>query len=361
MHHRHLSTGYPPRNVFNGVSSGLLLVLVSALLISSVAATQIRSTNNSQLVGIDRQRRDGGITCPEFRPFVCYVYEELGQDYPAWLKKVGDDSDADKMKCATCAVEKFKECRSTDSFTANIAAGLDKNPYDVFDPLQPKYCPKGGRQAGEKCDPLHLCLPDPKAIDPQGTPPYYTLRRALSGPYASLKSEEETIDLLASLKVPESPAGQTSVDKEKAETQQGARVKRQGSALPDVSYPRCIKTDGLPADQKAIVQADELLDCDKNPFYKELGNESLTVTKLPLCTEVDPNQKFCLSTEDDDKTLMVIIVVAVVGTVLLIVGAVGLWLWVRSRRQKREKKEPVNSPKSQGTKNNSDEEEKSAE
>ncbi|CAJ0576714.1 unnamed protein product, partial [Mesorhabditis spiculigera] len=213
MHHRHLSTGYPPRNVFNGVSSGLLLVLVSALLISSVAATQIRSTNNSQLVGIDRQPRDGGITCPEFRPFVCYVYEELGQDYPAWLKKVGDDSDADKMK----------------------------------------------------------------------------------------------------------------------------------------------------ADQKAIVQADELLDCDKNPFYKELGNESLTVTKLQLCTEVDPNQKFCLSTEDDDKTLMVIIVVAVVGTVLLIVGAVGLWLWVRSRRQKREKKEPVNSPKSQGTKNNSGEDEKSAE
>ncbi|CAJ0564533.1 unnamed protein product, partial [Mesorhabditis spiculigera] len=179
---------------------------------------------------------------------------------------------------------------------------LENNPYDVFDPLQPKYCPKGGRQAGEKCDPMHLCMPNPQDIDPKGSPPYYALRRALSGPYASLKSEEETIDLWQSLKVPETPAEQTSVDKEKAEAQHADRVKRQSSTLPAVSYPRCIKTDGLPADQKAIVEADELLDCDRNPFYKELGHESLTVTKLPLCTEVDPNQKFCRTSADSQST-----------------------------------------------------------
>ncbi|CAJ0564520.1 unnamed protein product, partial [Mesorhabditis spiculigera] len=210
-------------------------MLVSALLISSIVATPIGSATDSQLAGIDRQRRDGDTKCPEFRPFVCYVYEALGQDYPAWLKKVGDDSDEDNMKCATCSVEKFKECLGTATFIADIAAA--------------------------------------------------------------------------------------------------------------VSYPRCIKTDGLPADQKAVVQADELLDCDKNPFYKELGHESLSVTKLPLCSDVDPNQKFCLSTEGDGKLLTVIIIVVAIVVVVLIVG-IAAFMWRRSRREKPEKSKP-HTPKKQ--------------
>ncbi|CAJ0577394.1 unnamed protein product, partial [Mesorhabditis spiculigera] len=288
-------------------------MLVSALLISSIVATPIGSATDSQLVGIDRQRRDGDTKCPNDRPFVCYVYEALGQDYPAWLKKVGDGSDEDDMKCAACSVEKLKECLTTASFTANNAAEALYFPFN----LCTREMLASGLCEGKS---LHIEAYMPKSIphttqyflqcdagfviphDPKGTPPYYALRRALSGPYASLKSEEETIDLWQSLKVPETPAEQTSVDKEKAEAQHEDRVKRQSSALPAVSYPRCIKIDGLPADQKAIVQADELLDCDKNPFYKELGHESLTVTKLPLCTEVDPNQKFCRTSADSQST-----------------------------------------------------------
>ncbi|CAJ0577370.1 unnamed protein product, partial [Mesorhabditis spiculigera] len=244
----------------------------------NLRALPAMSGNDSRLAGIGRQRRDAstpvGIgACPGFRPFVCYSFDERAQDYPPWLQTTDTQKEADK--CSSCNVAAVTEC-------------YDETLYFPFN-----LCTREMLASG-------LC--EGKSLDPKGSPPYYALRRALSGPYASLKSEEETIDLWQSLKVPETPAEQTSVDKEKAEAQHADRVKRQSSTLPAVSYPRCIKTDGLPADQKAIVEADELLDCDRNPFYKELGHESLTVTKLPLCTEVDPNQKFCRTSADSQST-----------------------------------------------------------
>ncbi|CAJ0574201.1 unnamed protein product, partial [Mesorhabditis spiculigera] len=403
-------------------------MVIFALLTSLVVASPSRSAIDSQFVGFRRHRRDAAATCVLNRPFLCYVFDELVQEYPDWLKT--DDPQKERTKCSPCAVADLEECwfglfyfpfnlctremvasgqcegknlsginYSPESiphttqyflqcdagfvipqfvFAAHAAdddvqetcipslqlaagylqtdpTGLDKNPYDVFDPLQPNYCPKGGRQAGEKCNPLHICMPDPKAIkfflggstvikkaaecdeqcvfprsdgqylpescvllditDPRDTPPYYTLRRALSGPYATLMSEEETIDLLESLRaqkqVSEGPAEQpvdpskseeTSRVEENPQRQHGGRVKRQGSSLRPVSYPRCIKTDGLPEDQKAIVKADGLLDCEQNPFYKELGLESLTVTKFPLCSAVDANKKFCRTSAASQPT-----------------------------------------------------------
>ncbi|CAJ0564389.1 unnamed protein product, partial [Mesorhabditis spiculigera] len=99
MHHKLKPAGYPLRNIFNGASSSLLLMLVSAVLISSVVATSLRkSSNYARLAGIDRHRRDGDKRCPNDRPFVCYVFDELHQEYPAWLKQRGDDSDEDQLK-----------------------------------------------------------------------------------------------------------------------------------------------------------------------------------------------------------------------------------------------------------------------
>ncbi|CAJ0574221.1 unnamed protein product, partial [Mesorhabditis spiculigera] len=61
-------------------------------------AAPIRLANGTQLPDIDRHRRDSNKRCPSNRPFVCYVFDELTQDYPPWLRQNGDDTIEDEMK-----------------------------------------------------------------------------------------------------------------------------------------------------------------------------------------------------------------------------------------------------------------------
>ncbi|CAJ0585994.1 unnamed protein product, partial [Mesorhabditis spiculigera] len=119
-------------------------------------------------------------------------------------------------------------------------------PYDVHDPLNFKYCGKGGRPPGDTCEPLPICKKDGTSPDsmtqevieasdcdnecdyrygatqegcvyldisnPGGTIPYFTARRALSGPYAVFMDEEETLMLGAVEEEPAStPKGRTIV------------------------------------------------------------------------------------------------------------------------------------------------------
>ncbi|CAJ0566639.1 unnamed protein product, partial [Mesorhabditis spiculigera] len=247
---------------------------------------------------------------------------------------------------------------------------LGDNKYDVFDPMAPKYCPKGGRQSDVN--------------DPTGTPPYYSLRRALSGPYATLMSEEETINYLVNLRPkndsqpsipnqPETPEDDTGNSTEPTNSEKKlrwkrsdrrSRQKRQGTPLPSVIYPRCIKTDRLPEDQGAIVEADELLDCAKNPFYKQFGIMALTVSKLLPCSEVDQNQKFCVVTrqtaapvlppttvtpeEPEQLGLFLGIGAAALIAVLVVVGVVYV---LKSGGRKKAEESPAADPKSESSDN----------
>ncbi|CAJ0563862.1 unnamed protein product, partial [Mesorhabditis spiculigera] len=214
---------------------------------------ECKSSNYARLAGIDRHRRDGDKRCPNDRPFVCYVFDELHQEYPAWLKQRGDDSDEDQLKCGPCTVKKSQPCQDPLPLSSNLVLG--RRPR--VDNCHPKFC--------------------------------------------------------------------TSADKENPQLQHGLRVKRQGSSLPSVSYPRCIKTDGLPEDQKAIVQTDGLLDCEKNPFYTELGLESLTVAKLQLCSAVDPDKI--------DRDLPMVVACSVNG---LMVIAIALAWYIRFGRPEKD-------------------------
>ncbi|CAJ0564374.1 unnamed protein product, partial [Mesorhabditis spiculigera] len=208
-----------------------------------VGASPIRSANESQPDDLNRLRRAVTEACLGARPFVCYSFDKLGQDYPAWLQT--SDAQKESNKCSSCDVTLGKECY--------VGEVLNADP------------PHGKRLKCDECRP-QFCEAD----------------------------KMPAADCVAPVKTPG--------DKANPQLQHGGRVKRQGSSLPTVSYPRCIKTDGLPEDQKAIVKADGLLDCERNPFYKELGLESLTVTKLPLCSGVDSNKKFCQSVVATEPT-----------------------------------------------------------
>ncbi|CAJ0577033.1 unnamed protein product, partial [Mesorhabditis spiculigera] len=252
---------YPPNQpvyhhlgISNSFSTGVLRKIGFVLLIVALVAVAARKSwiepQNGHISRPSRYGRDASVECPSDRPFVCDALDELGQEYPPWLKKDGGKQDFAKKK------------------------------------LRWKRSDKRSRQ------------------------------------------------------------------------------KRQGTPLPSVIYPRCIKTDGLPEGQRAIVEADELLDCAKNPFYKQFGAMALTVSKLPPCSDVDQNQKFCVVTrqtatptlppttvtpeEPEQLGLFLGIGAAVLIAGLLVVGVIYL---LKSGGRKKAEDEPAVDPKSESSDN----------
>ncbi|CAJ0566637.1 unnamed protein product, partial [Mesorhabditis spiculigera] len=305
---------YPPNQPFyhhlgisNSFSTGVLRKIGFVLLIVALVALTARKSwiepQRGRISRPSRYGRDASVVCPSDRPFICDALDELGQEYPPWLKKDGGAEDF--AKCAPCNTAARKPC--ADPF--NFAIQQD------------------GRLEDRRCSPK-LCK----------------------------REQTATTDCIAPVKIDKKLRWKRS--------DRRSRQKRQGTPLPSVIYPRCIKTDGLPEDQKAIVEADELLDCAKNPFYKQFGIMALTVSNLPLCGQVDQNQKFCVVTrqtaaptlppttvapeEPEQLGLFLGIGAAVLIAVLVVVGVIYL---LKSGGRKKAEEEPAADPKSESSDN----------
>ncbi|CAJ0564394.1 unnamed protein product, partial [Mesorhabditis spiculigera] len=106
-----------------------------------------RLANGTQLPDIDRHRRDSNKRCPSNRPFVCYVFDELTQDYPPWLRQNGDDTIEDEMKCASCAVATTDVCGDIPFQAIALQSERSKTSH-----CRPNLCvPEGRRASGLYC------------------------------------------------------------------------------------------------------------------------------------------------------------------------------------------------------------------
>ncbi|CAJ0566633.1 unnamed protein product, partial [Mesorhabditis spiculigera] len=95
---------YPPNQpvchhlgISNSASTGVLRKICFVLLIVALVAVAARKSwiepQNDRISRPNRYSRDVSEECPDNRPFICDVFDELGQDYPPWLKKDGGKQD----------------------------------------------------------------------------------------------------------------------------------------------------------------------------------------------------------------------------------------------------------------------------
>ncbi|CAJ0573473.1 unnamed protein product, partial [Mesorhabditis spiculigera] len=140
--------------------------------------------------------------------------------------------------------------------------------------------------------------------DPDGTIPFFTARRALSGPYAVFMDLEENLKADVTTEKPASddsniPSADSTANGTKgalsalhfheivlAEPKEAGngRTRRQSDSPKKIRYPRCIDVDGLAADDRKRVEADVMLNCDKNIFVLfRNGDKSGLSIKPPVC------------------------------------------------------------------------------
>ncbi|CAJ0573489.1 unnamed protein product, partial [Mesorhabditis spiculigera] len=285
-----------------------------------------------------------------------------------------------------------------------IAAGYatnDESPftqykYDVADPLNITYCGKGGRLPDQTCEPLPICKEDGttwrshfttnivlhptecdkpceyqhgasyddcvflEISDPDGPIPFFTARRALSGPYAEFMDPEENLKADVTTEKPalddsNIPAADSTRNGTKEalsplhfreivlpELKDGgnSRTRRQSDGQKKIRYPRCIDVNGLDEEDRERVEADVMLNCDKNIFvlFRNGDKSGLSIKPPRICANRHPPSTAppILATEDaDPKTNELLIFIgAAVGAIFLVLIVGGVLLRQKLRKQK---------------------------
>ncbi|CAJ0557857.1 unnamed protein product, partial [Mesorhabditis spiculigera] len=223
---------------------------------------------------------------------------------------------------------------------------LYNDPYDVPDLMDFTYCGMGGRPENSSCEPLPLCDPTTKQppespfsedlvkratecdvpcehrgangsyddcvfldiLDPDAKI-LYTAKRAHSGPYAQFMSEEENLRLDVIINTTVAPANQSDpavkpeanslriLNKyqfnhaQALDDEGGRRVRRQSMTEQVIRYPKCIDINGLSTYDRNRVEADLMLDCRTNVFFKASGAGGLKMTP-PSC-DGDDDVRIC--------------------------------------------------------------------